>query len=80
MKTLVEKFGFDTTANPPIYCSQSLVKTSDGLEHYIDGTLRAQVPDIAAVDYLESANVAQLLTEKEMQAVRGRIRGFLKTP
>lgn len=76
MKILVEKFGFDTTARPPIYCAQSLVKTNDGLEHYIDGTLRAQVPTVAAVEYIESENVSQLLTEKEMAAVRGEFTDF----
>ena len=76
MKILVEKFGFDTTARPPVYCSQTLAKTDDGLEHYIDGTLRAQVPTVAAVDYLESENVKQLLTESEMQKVRGEFTDF----
>jgi hypothetical protein len=76
MKLLIEKFGFDTTARPPIYCSQSLLKTDDGLEHYIDGTLRAQVPTTSAVDYLDSPNVSQFLTESEMQAVRGEFTDF----
>lgn len=76
MKLLIEKFGFDTTARPPIYCSQSLLKTGDGLEHYINGTLRAQVPTTSAGDYLESENVKQLLTESEMQSVRGEFTDF----
>jgi hypothetical protein len=76
MKTLVDKFGFDTSRNPPEYCSQSLVKTADGLEHYIDGGLRAQVPELSVLEYLDSPNVAQLLTEREAAMVRGEFTDF----
>jgi len=67
MKTLVEKFGFDTSRNPPEYCQHTFAKTGDVLEHYTDGTLRAQVPELGVNDYLGSENLSQLLTDDEKQ-------------
>jgi hypothetical protein len=65
MKILVEKFAFDTTSRPPVYVNQVFAKVGDGLEHYIDGVLRAQVPELGVVDYVDSVNVKHTLTLDE---------------
>lgn len=75
-KILIEKFAFDTTARPPIYCAQTLVKTSDGLEHSIDGTLRAMVPELHVAEYLDSVNVRQMLTDSEYELCLGEFTDF----
>lgn len=69
MKTIIEKFAFDTTQTPPVYCNQGFVVADGDLYHTIDGTVRAQVPGHAVVEYLISPNVAQALTEKETVAI-----------
>jgi len=73
MKTLVEKFGFDTSTNPPLFVTHSFVKSGTDLEHLIDGAVRAQINELYVVDYLASKNIAHLLTEKEVDTV---LQGF----
>jgi hypothetical protein len=69
MKILVEKFAFDTTGRPPVYVNQVFAKVGDGLEHYIDGVLRAQVPELGVADYVDSVNVKQALTQDEQLTI-----------
>lgn len=65
MKTLIQKFGFDTSARPPIYCEQSLVQIDGGVEHYVDNVLRCTVPDSSVVAYINQPNIIQFLTPSE---------------
>lgn len=65
MKILVQKFAFDTSRNPPEYCEHIFAAVDGGFEHYTDGTLRAQVPEVSVTEYLSSRNLAQVLDDAE---------------
>lgn len=76
MKILVEKFAFDTTFRPPIYCVQTFAEDDRNLVHSIDGNVRAVVPALAVADYLKSPNVRQSLTLEEISAINGAFSDF----
>jgi hypothetical protein len=65
MKTILEKFAFDTSRNPPEYLFQSFVTDGDYLFHVIDGEVRAQVPGSHVIKYVADRNISQALTSEE---------------
>ena len=71
MKTLVEKYAFDTTQNPPVYCEHSFCEISGNLVHTVQGQQRAAVTGPNVVDYLTSKNVSHVLTTEELAVVAG---------
>ncbi|NBW79188.1 MAG: hypothetical protein EBR27_09275 [Betaproteobacteria bacterium] len=77
MKLLVEKFAFDTSTNPPLYCGQTFSESGRELVHEIGGAVRATVPALAVGDYLEAANVSQALTDDEKRKILETFSDFV---
>lgn len=80
MKILIEKFGFDTSTAPPVYGLHVFSLGTDGLEHHIDGALRAQVPVPSVPEYLHSRNVNQLLTGYELALILSAVAPVVIAP
>lgn len=77
MKLLVEKFAFDTTQRPPVYCVQTFSESGGNLVHEVDGVTRAAVPGVAVADYLDAANIYQALTNDEKLKVLEAFSDFV---
>ena len=59
-KTLFVGFAFDCSAHPPLYCHQQIDATAEGIEHFIDGKLRAQVTAEHSPEYLRAGWVGDI--------------------
>ena len=67
--TTIEKYGFDVSVTPPLFCMHQFELRSDCLEHTIDGALRAVVPREHAAEYVAAPGIAQALSEADTRAI-----------
>lgn len=61
----IEKWAFDTTVRPPVYVEQAFIFDSAGLVHYVDGVNRAMIETPHILDYCDTPNIRQALSESE---------------